>query len=217
MLENCLIYMDEVHTCPHCQQRMSCCEAPPIHIGDGLGWGAEVMFICLNNECSMYKKGWDFVEQQYGHKASYRYMELPGSKEGNVMMVGSEDAFTTSVINFEELKKQNKRYQKEKEAVQALDTAETEKNIEPVLFLVLDEAADKESRLRAIQLMTKISDLEVIDPVRNHKFRDTSVEQEANMAIAQILRDNFKRECPHCLEIVKSQAQKCKHCQSDIA
>ena len=217
MLENIMTHIDEVHICPHCNERMACCEAPPIHVGDGLGWGSEIMFICLNDSCSLYKKGWDYIDVQYGHKGSYRYMELPGSKESNVMMVGSEDAFKTCVIDIEVLKSQNKRYQREKDATKALDTAVEDKNLKDVLYLVLDEAADKSNRLRAISIMCEINDISVIDPIRNHKFRESSVEQEANMAISQILRENFKRECPHCSELVKSQAQKCKHCQADLA
>jgi hypothetical protein len=217
MLESSHIYLKEVHICPHCKTQMSCCEAPPIHIGDGLGWGSEVMFICLNDDCTLFIKGWEYVDRQYGHVASYRYMELPGSKESNVMMVGSEDAFKSSIIDPEALKAQNQRYQKEKEAFKALDEALITKDLEPVLFLVLDEAADRQHRQRALEVMGKIADLSVIDPVRNHKFRDASIEQDVNMVLAQILRDNFKKECPHCLEIIKTQALKCKHCHSELS
>jgi hypothetical protein len=216
MLKNNLAYLDEVHTCPHCQERMSCCEAPPVHVGDGLGWGSEVLFICLNDECSLFLNGWDQIDRQYGHHASYRYMELPGSKESNVMMVGNADAFKGSVIDPVVLKSQNSRYQQEKLAVKALDTALAERNLVPVMTLVLDEAAEKPYRLKALEIMGQLGDLSVIDQVRNHVFRDTSVEQEANFVIARILKDNFKKECPYCLEVIKAQAKKCKHCQTAI-
>ena len=144
-------YIEEIHTCPHCSQKMSCCEAPPVHVGDGLGWGSEILFICLNDFCPLFLNGWDHVENQYGHHASYRYMELPGSKESNVMMVGNADAFKASVINPEVLRSQNSRYLKEKEAVEALDSCIAEKNLEPVMLLLLDEAADALEQARKAQ------------------------------------------------------------------
>ena len=67
-------------------------------------------------------------------------MELPGSTESNVMMVGTAEAYKGFVVDKEALLSQNKRYQKEKVALQQLDTCVEEKNLEPVLVLLLDEA-----------------------------------------------------------------------------
>jgi len=107
-----LSVLDEEHICPDCNTKMSCCEAPPVHVGDGLGWGSEVLFICLNDECPTFTGGWAKVEVNYGHKATFRSMQLPGSTEQNVMMVGSQIAFTGSIINPEDMREQNARYKK---------------------------------------------------------------------------------------------------------
>ena len=208
--------LDEEKVCPHCKGKMSCCEAPPIHVGDGLGWGSDVLFICLNDSCSLFLKGWDQIEKQYGHHASYRYMELPGSKEGNFMMVGNSDAFKACVINRDVLFAQNERYIREKEATEALKTCVEGKNLAPVLTLLLDEAATISTRKSAVTHLIKLNDIECIDPLRNHKFRDTALEHEVNMAIRGILQANFKKECPHCLEIIKAQAKKCLHCKESL-
>lgn len=211
-----LSYLDEEKVCPHCQQNLSCCEAPPIHIGDGLGWGSDVLFICLNDACSTFLNGWDKIEAQYGHHASYRYMELPGSKEKNYMMVANADAFKACVVNKEDLRQQNERYRNEKKYVESLETCLEEKNLEPVLNLILDDAARKSSRHKAIEYLIKLNDLTAIDPLRNHKYIDPAFEHEVNAAISELLKTNFKKECPYCSELVKTQAKKCMHCKEDL-
>lgn len=208
--------LDEEKICPHCKKQLSCCEAPPFHIGDGLGWGAEVLFICLNDACSLFLNGWQNIEEKYGHHASYRYMELPGSKEGNCLMVGNSDAFKACVINRKELERQNSRYHKEKAALKALPQSVIDKDLGPVMTLLLDEEANITSREEAADCLVPINDLHCIDALRNHKFRSDQLVHRVNTAIAQLLRLNFKKECPFCMEIIKLQAKKCLHCKSDL-
>ena len=208
--------LDEEKFCPHCKQQLSCCEAPPFHIGDGLGWGAEVLFICLNDDCPLFVNGWKQIETQYGHRSSYRYMELPRSKEGNVMMVANKDAFTGSVIDKEALLNLNERYQKEKEAVRLLLECVEQQNTEPVMTLLLDEAADLSNREAAVPYLIRLNDLSCIDPLRNHSFRNNTLEQKVNLAISTLLKANFKKECPYCAEIIKAQAKKCMHCKETL-
>jgi hypothetical protein len=161
-------------------------------------------------------EGWQNIEEKYGHHASYRYMELPGSKERNLMMVGSKDAFTGSIVDPQELKRQNERFRKEQQAIKDLSTCVEKHNLEPVLFLILDEAANISDRKKAVTYITELNDLSCIDPIRNHTFRDTSLEMECNMAISKLLKTNHKKECPHCYEIIKAQAKKCQYCKEDL-
>lgn len=211
-----LSFLDEVKTCPHCKEEMSLCEAPPIHVGDGLGWGSDVLFICLNDYCPLFLKGWDQIENQYGHHASYRYMEVPGSPEGNCMMVGNADAFKGCIVDKEDLRNQNVRYRLEKEASEQLISCVADKNMAPVMTLLLDEWATRGSRDKAAGYLVALNDLSCIDPLRNHAFRDTALEQKVNMAITELLKINFKKECPHCQEIIKAQAKKCLHCKENL-
>jgi len=211
-----LSVLDEVHTCPNCNARMSACEAPPVHVGDGLGWGSEILFICLNDDCPTFTGGWKKVDVNYGHKGTFRNMQLPGSTEQNVMMVASKDAFTGSIIDPELIRQQNERFQKEKAALEALDSCVEKNDISPVMTLILDEAATPDNRQRAIRLLKEFNDLSCIDPIRNHSFKKSELEQECNMVISQLLKDNFKKECPLCAELIKAQAMKCLHCKADL-
>jgi len=216
MLEACLKYLDEEHFCPHCKQKLSCCSTPPIHVGDGLGWGTEAYFICLNDECSLFKNGWEHIDAQFGHKASYRYMLLPGNTEGTPMMVGSKDAFKGCEIDPESIKLQNERYANEKEAVAKLDTCVADKDLQPVLHMLLDEAADRKHREKAADLLVELNDLACIDPLRNHTFRNDNLAHKVNLAIINLLKAHYKKECPDCAEIIKAQAKKCQQCGKEF-
>ncbi|MCL7486645.1 MAG: zinc ribbon domain-containing protein [Desulfobulbaceae bacterium] len=208
--------LEEVHTCPHCKVRLTLCHAPPIHVGDGLGWGSEYLFICLNDECNLFASGWEHIENQYGHVGSYRYMKLPDSDESYNMMVAGKDAFTGSIVDPEQIKASNKRYRKEQEAIARLDTCVAEKNMEPLLYLLLNDHVALDVRKRAVGLLTELNDPACVEPLRNHDFKDTHLEQSVNMAISGILGANFIKECPFCAELVKVRAKICKHCQKEL-
>ncbi|MDZ7641218.1 MAG: zinc ribbon domain-containing protein [Desulfurivibrio sp.] len=210
--ERCLRLAREEHYCPHCRQQLSCCQAPPFHIGDGLGWGTDILFVCLNDECSLYVKSWQDFEDRYGHSASCRYVLCPGNEKGEPMMVGGGNAFKGSEVDIEALQAQNKRFAREKEAIAQLATCVAEQNLEPVLYLLTDEHADLSDRKRACELLLELKDPACVDPLRNHDFYNPELEQLVNLAIGELLKSIHRKECPYCAEIVKSQAKACKHC-----
>jgi hypothetical protein len=45
-------------SCPHCKEEMNIWEVPPFNFSDGLGWGAPFLYLCFNDECPLYTKGW---------------------------------------------------------------------------------------------------------------------------------------------------------------
>ena len=213
--ERCYEIAREKHNCPHCKEQLSCCRTPPYHVGDGLGWGSELFFICLNDDCSIFKTSWGEFDEQYGHSASCRYMLLPNEDKGGPMMVGSKDAFTGSIIDPDNLDITNARHQKEKDARAKPDTCVADKDLEPVICLLTDEDAHLPSRHRACELLGELNDLKCIDPIRGHTFRHTEIGQKADLAIVKILRHHNRIECEHCAEIVKAHAKICKHCGKD--
>lgn len=216
MLSMLMKYSQEKHCCPHCSQDLSLCHAPPVHVGDGLGWGSEYLFICLNDSCPMFVKGWDFIADQYGRVGSYRYMELPNSKEQFSMMVITKDAFTGSIVDLEAIKRQDERYQRQQEAIAALDTCVAKKDPAPVLTVLLDDSVRIDERKRAITMLTAINDTCCIEPLRNHVFRDPHLQHEVNLALGQILARHYLKECPYCSELIKARAIVCKHCQREV-
>ncbi|MEW6217932.1 MAG: zinc ribbon domain-containing protein [Thermodesulfobacteriota bacterium] len=216
MSDACPTLVTEKRFCPHCQGELTYCQAPPFHVGDGLGWGCEAFYVCFNDECPLYVRGWKFIEANFGHCASYRYMLSEGASEGSTMMVASPDAYKGCIVDHEALRLQDARYQKEKEAVASLGSCVAEHNLAPVLQLLLDEAAHREHRLQACALLTELNDLACVDPLRNHTFRTSDVEQQVHLAVETVLRQNFSKICPHCAEIIKAQAKLCKHCHQPL-
>ncbi|RWX48327.1 hypothetical protein VT98_11681 [Candidatus Electrothrix communis] len=151
----------------------------------------------------LFTNGWEYIENQYGHSGSYRYMEIPNSKESYNMMVAGAAAFTGSIVDVEALKEQNARYKAEKVAVAKLDTCVEANDLEPVLFLLTDNAANIDDRKRAAALLPELNDLSCIEVLRNHDFSHTQLEQDINMTIHKVLTNNFLRECPYCAELIK--------------
>lgn len=217
MLSTILQYLEEKHACPHCKGELTLCHAPPVHVGDGLGWGSEYLFICLNDICPLFVNGWDNIANQYGHVGSYRYMKIPNSKENYCMMVVTKEAFTGSVVDIEAIKRQDVRYQQQQEALATLDTCVEQKQLAPVLTVLLDESIQVDNRKRAASLLVPLNNIACIEPLRNHSFKDAHLEQEVNLAIGQILANNFLKECPYCAELIKNRATVCKHCQKDLS
>ncbi len=217
MLSAVLQYLEEKHTCPHCQTELTLCHAPAIHVGDGLGWGSEYLLICLNDNCSLYTRGWDFIEQQYGHVGSYRYMEIPNSKESYSMMVGGQGAFTGSIVDVDDLRKRNARYQELQKALAQLDHCVAKKDLGPVLTVLLDDSARVDDRKKAISLLAPLNDLSCVEPLRNHVFKNEHLQHEVNLALNSVLHKHFLKECPYCAELIKLRATVCKHCQRELA
>ncbi len=214
--DDCLRYCEMEFYCPHCKTRLSPCETPPFHIGDGLGWGAEVMFVCLNDECPPFVRGWEHIEASFGHVGSYRYMRLANEEKGEMMMVGNKMAFTGSVLDPEAILAANARYHQEKAWAKQLDTCVADKDLTPIMGILLDEKAGLNNKLKASRLLIPLNDLSCLDALRNIEYKNGDLETQRKHAIIGILKNNFMKECPDCMETVKNKAIKCKHCGKEF-
>jgi hypothetical protein len=80
--------------CPHCGQAMTKWRAP-----DDSTWGGQIQYVCFNDDCPYYKKGWEWMEQQYQHKASYRHRFNPATGEQGPLPVWSETAMRNFIVD----------------------------------------------------------------------------------------------------------------------
>lgn len=81
-------------SCPHCGHRLEKWQVP-----DGATWTEEYLFVCFNDECSYYRAGWEWMEQQYGQHASYRYMVSPETGVASMIPVWSDSATREMIVD----------------------------------------------------------------------------------------------------------------------
>lgn len=85
-------------TCPHCRQKMSRWSHPQFTFQDGLGWDSEELYVCFNDQCPIYVKGWDAMYDNYGRIGSMRFWRSPKGNDEGVLPVGNEDAMKGDII-----------------------------------------------------------------------------------------------------------------------
>jgi len=207
----------EKPVCPHCKKQMSIWEVPPINFSDGLGWGAPYLFVCFNDECSLYKSGWENIEENFGHRASYRCMCYMGSDNFECMPVFSPVGGSGQIIDDQVLFQQEILKENIKKGFSILADCYVNKDGVTAMRLLMDSAEPERVRLKAAEIIGDIGSLEAIDPVRNAKFGSEPVMREVENAITKIHDRFFTRECPFCAEIIKKQANICKHCKQEVA
>lgn len=74
----------EAPTCPHCKAKME--QMDSRH----LDWESPYLWVCFNNDCTLFKKGWNHMMESYGQLVSYRFMIHPQSGETGVIPAFSQ-------------------------------------------------------------------------------------------------------------------------------
>ena len=78
--------------CPHCGSRLKKWRVPT-----GASWEEDFFWVCFSDQCSYYQDGWKWMEEQYGQRASYRFMINPTTGTSSMIPVWS-DAATREMI-----------------------------------------------------------------------------------------------------------------------
>ena len=88
---------DTPPTCPHCNSRLKKWLVPV-----EASWTEEFFFVCFNDECSYYKEGWTRMMEEYGQRASYRYMFNPATGASSPIPVWSDSATREMIVEEDE-------------------------------------------------------------------------------------------------------------------
>jgi hypothetical protein len=85
------------HQCPYCDSKMKKWAVPenPFEVT----WDNEFMYICFNDHCSYYVRGWDHIYQSTKRMASYRFMYNPDKDVCAPIPVPSPKALRESIID----------------------------------------------------------------------------------------------------------------------
>ncbi len=203
--------------CPHCKQKMSLWEVPPINFSDGLGWGEPFLFLCFNDECSMYVNGWDNIRDNYAHNASYRCINYPGTTNFECMPVFSPMGAKGQILDDDVLLQQEALKEATKRGFSMLADAYVAKDEEQAIRILFDGTEPASVRLKAAEMIGDIGTIDALEPIKNIKFGNQVIARMVEESVKKIHERTFTRECPFCAEIVKKRAKVCKHCDKDIA
>jgi len=84
---------EELEKCPHCGEKMLKWQ-PPFEAG----WGDHPHFVCFNDECPYYIRGWKWMKEKYERKVSYRHRFDPKTGEKAPLPVWSPTALRDRIV-----------------------------------------------------------------------------------------------------------------------
>ena len=62
------------------------------------GWDGSFLYICFNDDCPYFVKGWDWMWQKYRRKMSYRNAYNPATGASFPIPVGSYTAMKGTMV-----------------------------------------------------------------------------------------------------------------------
>ena len=84
---------DDDTICPHCGQKMTKWK-PPMD----LNWGDVIQYVCFNDDCPYYVRGWEWMNSQYNRNVSYRHRYDPATGSKVPIPVWSSEALKDNII-----------------------------------------------------------------------------------------------------------------------
>jgi hypothetical protein len=83
--------------CPKCGERMLRWYTPP-----SLSWGTPYQYVCFNDACSYYVRGWAWMKETYNKEASYRHRFNPFTGDSGPVPVWSDKALRARIMEEDE-------------------------------------------------------------------------------------------------------------------
>lgn len=83
----------EERFCPHCRTALTRWANPEFAC-----WSGAFQYVCFNDECPYFVRGWDWMESHFKVKSSYRHRLDPVTGEAGPLPVWSKDALKNFII-----------------------------------------------------------------------------------------------------------------------
>ncbi len=87
---------NERPACPHCGAELKKWKTPPMST-----WASEYQWVCFNDECPYFVRGWEWMMESQNVKASYRHCMDPKSGKTGPLPTWSYEAHKSSIIKDE--------------------------------------------------------------------------------------------------------------------